>query len=532
MISINNPEKYSVALYERLSKEDSKKGGDKFGDDSESIKNQDAILQNFVREHRLHVYDTYVDDGFTGTNFQRPGFERMLADIEKGNINTIITKDMSRLGRDYIDFGYYMERYFPEHNIRYIAVVDNFDTETDGYTSDFAPFKALFNDMYAKDISKKITSVKRNQQKMGKFIGGKAPFGYKKSLTERNKIVIDEPAAQIVRQIFQMALDGKSCRQIAVDLNDSEVPTPAKYAKLNVPRKGAYHGLWSAESVGFMLKNEVYIGNMVQGRFQKVSYKSKKCRLMPKEEWTVVENTHEPIIDDETFQKVSELIQSRKYTRSRSYDFLLKGLIFCHECGYPLAVSNRHLAHNRDVLYFVCRTYQRFTKNSACTCHSARADVITDTVLKHVQKVCRHYIKQLDLTNLTKQANQKLQEEKRKRGKDVASIKKELELVQRKIDEAYEDKLNGIINTETYLRVYEKLKKERSSLEQKLSTFKGNESQFQYNTEMVKEAVNNFLNAEEYSRALLISLIERIELTENKELLIYFKFKELDILNH
>lgn len=197
-----------------------------------------------------------------------------------------------------------------------------------------------------------------------------------------------------------------------------------------------------------------------------------------------------------------------------------------------MAVSNRHLAHNKDVLYFVCRTYQRFTKNSACTCHSARADVITDTVLQHVQKICRHYIKQLDLTNLTKQANQKLQEEKRKQGKDLASIKKELELVQRKIDEAYEDKLNGIINKETYLRVYEKLKKERSSLEQKLSTFKGNENQFQYNTEMVKEAVNNFLNAEEYSRALLISLIERIELTENKELLIYFKFKELDILNH
>lgn len=456
----------------------------------------------------------------------------MLADIEAGKVNTIITKDMSRLGRDYIDFGYYMERYFPEHGIRYIAVVDNFDTNVDGYTSDLAPFKALFNDMYAKDISKKITSVKRNKQKMGLFIGGKAPFGYKKSPVERNKIVVDEPAAKIVRQIFRMAFDGESCRQIATDLNSQGVPTPATYANLNVTRKGPYNGKWSSERISFILQNQVYIGNMVQGRFQKVSYKSQKCKLMPREDWVTVENTHEPLVDSETFQKVSELIQSRSCTRSRTHDFLLKGLIFCHECGCPLGITNRPLAHNRDAFYFVCRTYQRFTKNSACTCHSARLDAVTNAVLERVREVCNHYISQLDLSKLAEQADRKLQEEKKKRGEDIAGIKKQLQIIQRKMDVAYEDKLNGVVSAETYMHHYGKLKGEQSSLEQKLKSLLGSEDTFRYDTGKVKDVVNSFLNAEEYSRALLISLIERIELTKDKEVLIYFKFRELDMLNH
>ena len=347
---------YRVALYIRLSKEDESE------EPSQSVQNQESLLREFVQQHRLSVYDTYIDDGWSGTSFDRPAFQRMIADIEAKKVNMVITKDLSRLGRDYILTGHYMERYFPEHRVRYISLLDGIDTGVDSTANDITPFRAIMNDMYAKDISKKIKSVKRDKQRKGQFIGGKPVYGYKMHPTEKNKIVIDEEVAPIVRWIFSLALSGMSCRNIAALLNQERVPTPATYAGLPVAKPGPYTGLWSSERVSQMLQNETYIGNMVQGHSVKISYKSKKCLKQDPANWVVVEGTHEPLVDLETFQKVRMLVNSRKYTRSRTYDFLLKGLIFCHECGYPLAVLNRKNAKGEDVLYFVCRTYQRFTK--------------------------------------------------------------------------------------------------------------------------------------------------------------------------
>lgn len=531
MNKISNPENYSAALYLRLSKEDDKKGGMRIEDDSESIKNQKALLENFAKEQNINIYDIYIDDGYSGTSFQRPDFERMLSDIGAKKINMVLTKDMSRLGRDYIDTGFYMERYFPEHNVRYISLLDGIDTGADNYTDDIAPFKAIFNDYYAKDISKKITSVKRDKQKKGLFIGGKAPFGYKKSSTEKNVIVIDEPAAEIVREMFQLALEGNSCRNIAVILNDRNVLTPAAYANINLSVKGPYSGKWSSERVTSILKNEVYIGSMVQGRVQKVSYKSKKIRKLPKDQWTVVENTHEPLIDKVTFQRVNALIQSRNRTRSRTYDFLLKGMIFCHECGHPLGVMKRPLANGQEVLYFACRTYQRFTKNSACTCHCVKVETVTNAVLEQVKKICLYYANQLDLDEITNEARRRLQDEKRKQGKDIVSSKKQLENIQLKIDKIYEDKLNGEIDEELFQRMYKKFKEEQSMLRDKISSLESSADNISFDKQRVKELVTEFLNRKECDRALLVSLIHRIELTENKEVLIYFKYKELDIIN-
>jgi Site-specific recombinases, DNA invertase Pin homologs len=456
----------------------------------------------------------------------------MVSDIEAKKINLVITKDMSRLGRDYIDTGFYMERYFPEHDVRYISLLDGIDTGSDGYMGDMAPFKAIFNDYYAKDISKKITSVKRDKQRKGLFIGGKAPYGYKKSPTEKNTIVIDEPAAEIVRYIFQLALEGKSCRQIAVILNDENIPTPAAYAKINLSVKGPYSGKWSSERISFMLQNEVYIGSMVQGRVQKISYKSKKCKKISKEKWVVVENTHEPIVDDKTFEKVASLIQSRKRTRSRTYDFLLKGMIFCHECGHPLGVINRPLANGEEVLYFACRTYQRFTKNSACTCHCVRVEDVTNAVLEKVKKICQYYASQLDLDEIAIEAKKNLQDEKRRQGKDLAAFEMQLEKIQLKIDRAYEDKLDGRIDEEMFQRNYKKFKEEQSGLRNKIKSLKESTEPVSFDSKKIKELAEGFLNSKEYDRALLVSLVERIELTENKEVLIYFKFKELDVINH
>ena len=281
-----------------------------------------------------------------------------------------------------------------------------------------------------------------------------------------------------------------------------------------------------------MLKNEVYIGSMVQGRVQKVSYKSKKFRKLPKEQWTVVENTHEPLIDKETFQKVNALIQSRNRTRSCTYDFLLKGIIFCHECGHPLGVMNRPLANGQEVLYFACRTYQRFTKNSACTCHCVKVEAVTKAVLEQVKKICQYYANQLDLDEITKEARRRLKDEKRRQGKDIDSSKKQLESIQLKIDKIYEDKLNGEIDEELFQRMYKKFKEEQSMMRNKISALESSADNISFDKRRVKELVTEFLNRKECDRALLVSLIHKIELTENKEVLIHFKYKELDVINH
>lgn len=271
-IEISNPMDYHVALYIRLSKEDENEGP------SQSVQNQESLLQEFVHQHRLQVADTYIDDGWSGTNFDRPGFQRMIADIETKKVNMVITKDLSRLGRDYIMTGHYMERYFPEHRVRYISLLDGIDTGVDSTANDITPFRAIMNDMYAKDISKKIKSVKRDKQRKGLFIGGKPMYGYKMHPTERNKIIVDEEAACIVRRIFAMALSGDSCRQIARTLNVEGVPTPATYCGWNMVNRSPFSGMWSSERISDMLRNETYIGNMVQGRTVKVNYKSKLHR--------------------------------------------------------------------------------------------------------------------------------------------------------------------------------------------------------------------------------------------------------------
>ena len=217
-LEISNPMDYHAALYIRPSKEDESEGP------SQSVQNQESLLREFVQQHRLSVYDTYVDDGWSGTNFDRPAFQRMIAGIEAKKVNMVITKDLSRLGRDYILTGHYMERYFPEHRVRYISLLDGIDTGVNSTANDITPFRAIMNDMYAKDISKKIKSVKRDKQRKGQFIGGKPVYGYKIHPTEKNKIVIDEEVTPVVRRIFALALSGMSCRNIAALLNQEGCP--------------------------------------------------------------------------------------------------------------------------------------------------------------------------------------------------------------------------------------------------------------------------------------------------------------------
>lgn len=520
-LEISNPMDYHVALYIRLSKEDESEGP------SQSVQNQESLLREFVQQHRLSVYDTYVDDGWSGTNFDRPSFQRMIADIEARKVNMVITKDLSRLGRDYIMTGHYMERYFPEHRVRYISLLDGIDTGVDSTANDITPFRAIMNDMYAKDISKKIKSVKRDKQRKGQFIGGKPVYGYKMHPTEKNKIVIDEEVAPIVRRVFALALSGMSCRNIAVLLNQEGIPTPATYANLPVARPGPYTGLWSSERISDMLQNETYIGNMVQGRSVKISYKSKKCLKQGPANWVIVEGTHEPLVDAETFRKVRMLVNSRKHTRSRTYDFLLKGLIFCHECGYPLAVLNRKNAMGEDVLYFVCRTYQRFTKAGVCSSHSIKEKTVTDAVIDKVREVCRAYLNPDELLPMAREAV----ENSRKQ----SSLETELQAVQSKIDSLtanldrmYTDRLNGLLPEEDFQRIFNRAKLDRKLLEEKRQELELRKKSSVRPEDRAKELVQRFIETAGESRELLVSLIERVELTEDKEVIIKFRFAQLE----
>ena len=520
-LEISNPMDYHAGLYIRLSKEDESEGP------SQSDQNQESLLREYVQQHRLSVYDTYIDDGWSGTNFDRPAFQRMIADIEAKKVNMVITKDLSRLGRDYILTGHYMERYFPEHRVRYISLLDGIDTGVDSTANDITPFRAIMNDMYAKDISKKIKSVKRDKQRKGQFIGGKPVYGYKMHPTEKNKIVIDEEVAPIVRRIFALALSGMSCRNIATLLNQEGVPTPATYAGLPVARPGPYTGLWSSERISDMLQNETYIGNMVQGRSVKISYKSKKCLKQNPANWVVVEGTHEPLVDRETFQKVRMLVNSRRHTRSRTYDFLLKGLIFCHECGYPLTVLNRKNSKGEDVLYFVCRTYQRFTKAGVCTCHSIKEKTVTDVVIAKVREVCQAYLNPDELLPVAQEAVENARKQ--------SSLETELQALQSKIDSLtanldrmYTDRLSGLLPEADFQRIFGRIKLEREQMEEKRQELELRQKSPVRSEDRARELVQRFIETAGESRELLVSLIERVELTEDKEIIIKFRFAQLD----
>lgn len=517
---ISSPMDYHAALYIRLSKEDESEGP------SESVSNQQSLLNEFVRQHRLTVYDTYIDDGWSGTNFDRPNFQRMIADIEARKVNMVITKDLSRLGRDYILTGHYMERYFPEHRVRYISLLDGIDTGVESSANDITPFRAIMNDMYAKDISKKISSVKHDKQRKGLFIGGKPVYGYKMHPTEKNRIVIDEVAAPTVRRIFGMALEGISCRQIAVQLNAEGVPTPAAYAGLPVANPGPYSGLWSSERVSDMLQNETYIGNMVQGRTRKINYKTKKCVKQSRKDWIVVEGTHEPLIDPETFGKVQALIESRKRTRSRTYDFLLKGLIFCHECGHPLAVINRKNAAGEDRLIFVCRTYQRFTKAGVCTSHTIKEEAVTQAVLEKVREVCCRYLQADQLMPIARQEVAHALAEANDE-KELNALKSKIDNLTAHLDKVYMDKLSGILDEADFQRIYAKVKADRAALEQRLSQLDHPDYSPAEQADLAKKLTERFLETASANRELLVSLIERVELTANKQIIIKFRFKQL-----
>ena len=408
--------------------------------------------------------------------------------------------------------------------------MDNADTDNKGNKKS-RQINGLVNEWYLEDMSDNIRSVLTNRREQGFHIGAFALYGYQKDPAQKGHLIIDPEAAAVVRRVFTLFSQGYGKTAIARILNEDGIPNPTEYKRRKGLRYQSPPGktgtLWKYPAISHMLTNEIYIGNMVQGRSVKISYKSKKCLKQDPANWVVVEGTHEPLVDVETFRKVRMLVNSRRHTRSRTYDFLLKGLIFCHECGYPLAVLNRKNARGEDVLYFVCRTYQRFTKAGVCTCHSIKEKTVTDAVVAKVREVCQAYLNPDELLPVAREAVENA-------GKQ-SGLEMELQMLQSKIDSltanldrVYTDRLSGLLPESDFQRIFSRIKLEREQLEEKRQELELRQKSPVRSEDRARELVQRFVETAGESRELLVSLIEWVELTEDKKVIIKFRFAQLD----
>ena len=507
----------NVGLYIRLSREDDDKTLE-----SESIINQKSLLTQYVKENNLRLVDIYIDDGYSGTNFDRPEFKRMIDDILKGKINMVITKDMSRLGRDYIGTGELIEKFFPTHGVRYIAVTDNIDTYLDNSNNDIAPFKAIMNDMYAKDISKKIKSSLRAKQKEGKWVGGRTPFGYMPDPNNKNKLIIFEEQAAVVRRIFDMCLEGLTCYKIALKLTNEKVKTPAEYYSFEW--KNSYHlnyGVWNYKTIKDILTNRMYIGDLVQNKRNKVNYKVKKIIKNNPENYIIVENTHKPIIEKEIFYEVQKRIPKNVGRKDKKEVHLLDGLLYCGDCGHRISITSRRKKDNR--CYTICNYYRSYMKNHVCTTHSNNYDELEKIIINsltnlYLNNIDKNIIKYNILNNFNK--NNELQNKK-----ELKILSNNIKQLNNNLDTIYIDKLNKKITEEQYIRVKDILENELNIKTKKYNDLNNNVNT-NINEKIVNKYIDNFLSMKKHSRELIINLIDKIEIFDDKTINIKVTFNK------
>ena len=521
---------YKVAIYIRLSKEDEKDDKEK---DSESVTNQRNILLKFVKDNGYELVDVYIDDGYTRTNFDRPEFKRMIKDIELGKINMVITKDLSRLGRDYITTGEYVEKWFPKHNVRYISLLDGVDTMLDTTNNEIAPFKAIINDMYSRDNSKKIKAALKSKQQEGKWVGGCAPFGYKVDPNDKNHLVINEEEAPIVRKIFSLALEGKSKNQIINQLFNEHIPTPSQIRNVNRAFKYSELGYWNTTTIRSILSNELYTGDMVQNRRSRISYKVRNIVPNDKSEWIVVPNTHEPLISRKDFQEVQRIAKVNTGLRyEKKIRGVFDGLIYCGECKSRMALQGGNGGHCHGHYYTICNTYRKYSKLKLCTSHSYNFEKLENKIIEQLKEIFKDYIDESETTNNLIKNKDKLNDTN-DLSSNLKKVEKSLETKKRNLDKMYIDKLEGNIEEEQYNRIKNKLNDEIRDLEDKKNSIIESiyDNDLSNDNEKCITLVKEFLNMEEPSREIAVRLIKRIELHQDKTIDIYFNFKKLNILS-
>lgn len=515
---------YRVGLYIRLSREDKKIG------ESESITNQRQFLLNWIEAQGYELVGIYIDDGFTGTNFDRPGFQQMIKDIEDKKIDMVVTKDMSRLGRDYIETGNYLEKYFPTKGVRYVAVTDDIDTAVNSSNNDMAPFKAVFNDMYAKDISKKIRTALRTKQEQGLWVGGCPPLGYMADPENKNHLVPDPEEDWIVKKIFDLALNGNTIYQIRTILTNEGVPTRAMIkGKVNNRLSHATtstNGIWSTKTVKNILTNQLYTGDMIQNRRTKINYKIKKTVWNDKEDWIIVENKHEALVSKENFEVIQNMLPKNSIRPTKKNYRLLDGLLYCHECNHKIGICNPRKSDGRT--YIVCNYYRMNSKYNVCTSHSFNYDNLEDAIITTIRKLAEKFLNKIDLERQSEKL--KFESPKEKIKNDLFKLQTKHENTLQNLDKIYMDKIEEKITEEMYNRVYNKMKieidnikVEIENLQKKLNSTEENIKKFD-----CEKYLEDFISMKNITRDMLLKLIDKIYVHSDKQIDINFNFNELN----
>lgn len=499
-----------AALYLRLSREDADTAKE-----SESIQNQRAFLLRYAEEHEYAVAGIFADDGYTGTNFDRPGFQRMIGEIEAGNINLVLTKDLSRFGRDYILTGHFLERYFPSKNVRFVAVNDGVDTFQSSVSNDFAAFRAVFNDLYAKDISVKVRSALLIKKKNGQFVGAYAPFGYQKDPADKNHLLIEEETAPVVKRMFERYLAGEPIRAIARGLTERGIPTPSERRTPAAARPGT-GGTWSDAMVRRILTNPTYCGNLTQNRVRKVNYKVQKKVALPQSEWVTVPGTHQEIIGQEDFDAAQQMLRVRAYHKQRRPGpaHLLTGLAFCADCRSPMST----VREGGGRTYLVCSGWRKPDGRKRCRSHCIREDLVLDAIAEQLRRFAEQaldpekLIRDLPADREDPAADKMLSALEKKRDRSLA-VRLSL----------YRDKIAGIVSPQDYADFSAALQRETAALKAEIETVR--ESSVQPPTG--REAAGKLKEALRFSslsREALLLLVHKVWISEEKTITVEFDF--------
>lgn len=516
---------YKIGLYIRLSRED--------GDDleSESVTNQRSLLTGFLKANGLVAVDEYVDDGYSGGNFNRPGFQRLLKDLQDKRINMVMTKDLSRLGRDHVMTGYYVESFFPENNIRYIAVNDDIDTFYETSGSEMMPFKLSMNDMYAKDISKKVRSNLLEMKKEGKFCGSVPPYGYMRHPDNKHQLIIDPRTAPVVKEIFDLYISGYGSCEIAEILTREEIPTPIMLKnKEKALLKCDHPYIWKHTSIDNILRNRCYTGVLIQHTSQSINYKVKKRKKVPKEEWCVKENAHDPIISQETFD-IAQSIRNKSNNydpNRRNVKYVLSDLVYCKDCGARMSIS---YDKKRDRVTMNCNSYRKFSKYNICCSHYMNYTKLENTVISKLRLLSNQYLQ--DKEEFEKIIREEYVDPRTELNKKIDTLRKDIEKLKLKQDSLYDDKFNNVISADTYQRLFDQTEKNINIANEKLNKYKLEVSCIKEDSVLYAEyltIIENFLNMKNPTKEIMNKLIEKIFITKDKKIEIHYRIKKSDVL--
>ncbi len=510
-----------VGIYLRISLED----GDKI--ESNSIENQRKLIYEYLNKNHFVNMIEFIDDGATGTNFNRKGFKELLENIENGNINTVITKDVSRIGRNYVKTGYYIEDYFVNKGVRYISILDDIDTYSEVIGNELLPFRAILNDMYSKDISLKQKSSIIERKKRGKYTACYAPYGYKKNKDIKGKLDIDEEAAKIVRRIFDLFLNGCGTTYIARLFTAENIPTPAMYMNMNADKESIFYKIWKPATIKRILRNKTYLGYMIQNKEKTVSYKNPKRIFLDKKDYIVIENHHLPIIDKKDFEKANEILDSKKQQKNNNKrnKTILHDFLYCEECKKRLARRD-----DKDKIYYYCptRTVFHLCDNSAYLSYNK----IEEKVLEYIKIIIKKYsdkelLRQAYINEYTKNKT-KISEYKT----ICSGYSKELLKINNKLDVLYNDKLNGVISADMYKKYSATLKEEQKNYNKKIKEIETLINNEENEIKLLKESqsrsnsiIEKFYDLKNINQDVIDEFIEKISIDKNRDLHISLKFK-------